>query len=163
MRHYKYRLNKGFTLIELMIVVSIIGILASVALPSYQVYTARAKVAEAISLAQELQPSIKDFYKERLSFPKDNQHAGVPKAKFLIGNYVKSIQIEKGAIHVLLGNNVPEPMQGKTLSLRPIVVVGSPSSPISWVCGKASAPEGMQAVGDDKTDLDNEYLPGPCR
>lgn len=155
--------NSGFTLIELMIVVAIIGILASVALPSYTSYTTRSKLVESIALMQELQPSIVEYYKERLSFPADNKHAGVPEAKYLIGNYVKSITVSNGAIHAELGNKIGAPLVGKILSLRPIVVTGSPASPISWICGKSLAPEGMEAVGEDKTDIPDEFLPGGCR
>ncbi|WP_223670837.1 pilin [Kangiella shandongensis] len=155
--------NHGFTLIELMIVVAIIGILAAIALPAYQDYTVRAKIAESISLASEIQGSVKEYYKYHTKFPSDNHEAGVPKAKHLMGNYVSSIQVEQGAIHVTLGNKVNAPVKGKILSLRPIYVEASPTSPISWVCGGDAPPEGMLASGEDKTNIEPKYLPASCR
>lgn len=155
--------NSGFTLLELMIVVAIIGILASVSLPAYQSYITRAKIAEAISLAGEIKPKIIEYYREKGRFPKDNFQAGVPEAKFLIGNYVSSISVDDGAVNIVMGNKVSESIKGKVLTIRPIVVIGSPASPISWVCGDDPAPEGMEPIGDNQTSLENPYLPSSCR
>ena len=153
----------GFTLIELMIVVAIIGILASIALPSYQTYTTRAQVVEALTLAEEIKGAIKEYYKYKGEFPADNASAGVPMPQYLIGNYVKGITVENGAMHVKLGNKVSAAVKGKVLSLRPLVVTGSPQSPISWNCGYSDAPEGMEAVGDNETTVDSMFLPAMCR
>ncbi|MDX1692330.1 MAG: pilin [Ketobacteraceae bacterium] len=153
----------GFTLIELMIVVAIIGILASVSLPSYQSYTARAKVAEAITLVSEFKPGIIDYYKVNGEFPADNAQAGVPESRYVIGNYVRGASIENGAIHIEMGNKVSAHMKGKVLTLRPMTVIGSPESPISWVCGDSAVPEGMAPVGENKTTLGREVLPADCR
>jgi len=156
-------MQKGFTLIELMIVVAIIGILAAVAIPSYQTYTTRAQLSEAMIIVGELKGSVADYYKQTGSFPVDNSSAGIPEPHHLLGNYVKAIELSEGAFHVRLGNKVNKMLDGKTLTIRPIVVTGSPSSPFSWLCGNASIPDGMEPVGDNNTDIEKSMLTGSCR
>lgn len=154
---------QGFTLIELMIVVAIIGILASVALPAYGTYTARAQVAEAMTIVDELKKNVTEHYKYKGFFPKDNAKAGIPAANLLQGNFVQAILLEDGAFHVKLGNKAHTSLTDKVLTIRPIVVKGSPASPFSWICGNSVPPESMQAIGENKTSLENEYLSAPCR
>lgn len=155
--------QKGFTLIELMIVVAIIGILASIAIPAYQDYTIRAQVVESFSITGELKLSIKDYYKDRGRFPTNNLEAGVPEPGHLLGNYVASVEVVDGAMHVELGNYVNSNLMGQTLTIRPIFVSESPTSPISWICGYREPPEGMESIGEDRTTLANKHLPSSCR
>jgi type IV pilus assembly protein PilA len=150
-------------LIELMIVVAIIGILAAIAIPSYQDYTVRAQVVEALVLAGELKPSIQDFYKERGRFPADNAAAGVPAPEHLIGQYVTDIEVADGAVHIRFGNKANTLIAGRILSLRPVFVTANPSSPISWNCGASRAPNGMTPAGADRTDVLPVHLPAACR
>jgi type IV pilus assembly protein PilA len=155
--------GRGFTLIELMIVVAIIGILAAIAIPAYQDYTIRAQVVEAFSLASELKGSIQDFRKERGRFPANNAEAGVPEPQYLIGNFITRIEVRAGVLTMQFGNNANLLLKDKLLSLQPLVVIGSPASPMSWRCGLRSIPKGMEAVGDNRTDLDRKFVPASCR
>jgi type IV pilus assembly protein PilA len=155
--------QRGFTLIELMIVVAIIGILASIAIPAYQSYTVRAQATEAFSLASELKGAIQEYRKERGAMPADNAAAGVPAADKLIGNYVTRVEVSQGAINVTFGNFVNKAIAGQLVTLQPIVVTGSPASPMSWRCGYHGVPQGMEAVGTNRTNVDPKYLPASCR
>jgi len=157
------RFARGFTLIELMIVVAIIGILASIAIPSYQHYTIRAQVAEALLLIDEIKPSIRDYYKDRGTFPADNEIAGVPAPEHLLGQYVAGIEVDNGAMHVRFGNKAHTQIAGSVLTIRPLYVTANPTSPISWNCGHSVPPAGMSAQGDDRTDVMVQFLPSACR
>jgi type IV pilus assembly protein PilA len=114
-------------------------------------------------MAANLRENVTNYYVEKLEFPGNNQMAGVPAPKLLIGNRITGVVIESGAIHVTLGNKASKPLQGKVLSFRPAVVAGSPKSPIAWLCGYDQPVTGMEAVGSNKTDLEKEFLPSACR
>jgi len=153
----------GFTLIELMVVITIIGILASTAMPSYQAYIVRAQVTEALTMVSELQSYTKEYYKATGRFPKNNASAKLPAKNQLMGNYVSEIRIENGAFHVELGHKVNQALEGKLITVRPAVVKGSPLSPFSWLCGHSHVVDGMEAIGDNKTNIEEAYLPSSCR
>ncbi|ENX3890059.1 pilin, partial [Neisseria gonorrhoeae] len=91
-------LQKGFTLIELMIVIAIVGILAAVALPAYQDYTARAQVSEAILLAEGQKSAVTEYYLNNGEWPKDNTSAGVASPADIKGKYVESVTVANGVV-----------------------------------------------------------------
>jgi type IV pilus assembly protein PilA len=155
--------DRGFTLIELMIVVAIIGILASIAIPAYQDYTIRAQVVEALVLTDEVKPSIRDYYRERGVWPEDNENAGVPAPEHLLGQYVAGIVVNDGAMHVRFGNKAHSRLSGKTLTIRPLYVTANPTSPLAWNCGRSAPPQGMSPQGMDRTDVPAQFLPSVCR
>ena len=155
--------TRGFTLIEIMVVVAIIAILALMALPSPDPASARKQVVESMELIEDYKKLVAFYNKSTQVFLKDNKEAGIPAADKLLGNYVDRIDLKDGAFHIHFGNKAHPNIKGKTLSVQPIMVQGSPESPISWICGKAAVPTNMKAVGENRTDLDLKDLPLNCR
>lgn len=155
--------KRGFTLIELMIVVAIIGVLSTLAVPTYQDFVVRAQISEGLKLAEPIQRAVETYYQTQQHFPENNATAGVPQSQHLIGNYVSSIEVSGGAIHITLGHRVNANVANKVLSLRPATVIDSPSSPLSWVCGYAEPVPGMQAAGNNRTDVPSLFVSLECR
>lgn len=114
-------IQKGFTLIELMIVIAIIGILAVIALPAYQDYTARAQVSEAFALAEGQKAAVVEYYADKGAYPSTNAAAGVANASKITGKYVKSVSIGTGGVITATMNssNVNAAITSKTLTLTP--------------------------------------------
>lgn len=109
-------------------------------------------------------PKIVDYYRHFGRFPADNEAAGVPSPKLIIGHYVGAVSVEGGVINVRFRDSgINAGLQGQVLSLRPLVVNGSLLSPIAWACGDAAAPSGMAAVGKNRTTLKPIFLPSNCR
>ncbi|ENW0382959.1 pilin, partial [Neisseria gonorrhoeae] len=125
-------LQKGFTLIELMIVIAIVGILAAVALPAYQDYTARAQVSEAILLAEGQKSAVTEYYLNHGIWPKDNTSAGVASASKIIGKYVKQVEVNNGVVTATMkSDGVNKEIKDKKLSLWAKREAGS----VKWFCG----------------------------
>jgi type IV pilus assembly protein PilA len=154
---------RGFTLIELMVVIAILGILLSIALPSYQDYTIRAQVAEGITMIGELKPRIVEYQRLRGRFPADNDAGGLSAPELLIGNYVDRVELVDGALHIRYGNRINVQVKGQVLTIRPVYVTAAPDNPISWICGRAAPVDGMTAAGEDRTTLESRFLPASCR
>lgn len=155
--------TSGFTLIELMIVVAIIAIMATMAMPSYQDRVIRAQVGEGLALADFVKQAVAAHRSSIKALPADNAAAALPPAERIVGNHVSSVTVQDGAIHIRFGNLANRNLAGKTLSLRPATVQGYPQVPIAWVCGSAPAPAGMVLAGRNATDLPNVHLPLDCR
>jgi type IV pilus assembly protein PilA len=94
------KIQQGFTLIELMIVVAIIGILAAIAIPQYQDYTVRTHVSEGLNLAGAAKTAIADFSADRGHWPTNNGSAGLAPATSILGNAVTSVTVAANVITV---------------------------------------------------------------
>jgi type IV pilus assembly protein PilA len=162
------RTQKGFTLIELMIVVAIIGILASLAVAAYQTYTVRAQVAEGLNMAVGAKAPVVDAFNQDGEPPAGRVEAGMsPLATDTRGKYVASVDIFEGRVDVTFGNEAHAEIFGRTISFTPYT---SASGTIIWRCGSAPVPAGANPLtGNGVTSahqaptVDSRYLVTPCR
>ena len=155
------KMQKGFTLIELMIVVAIIAILAAIAIPAYQDYVIRSQVSEGMSLADGAKTAVAEFYTNKGYLPPANSSAGLSSAASIGGNYVKSVTIAGASGGVIgvqfgpgtgtFGKKANSAIVGKELDLSPITSAGS----IQWTCRAGTTAGG--------TAIDQKYLPSSCR
>ncbi|SEO84572.1 type IV pilus assembly protein PilA [Luteibacter sp. UNC138MFCol5.1] len=151
-------IQKGFTLIELMIVVAIIAILAAIAIPAYQDYTIRSQVTEGLSLADGAKTAVAEYYTNRGTMPQaadSNASVGLAAAASIGGSYAQKVQVgQNGVITVTyggtgtFGKKANKNLSGATLELSPITGAGS----IAWSCRKGAT-----------TPVAPKYLPSSCR
>ena len=142
----KRTMQKGFTLIELMIVVAIIGILAAVALPAYQDYTKRARVSEALSLMSGAKASVTEYYSTNNTWPSGNASAGLAAKASISGGSVSSVEVNGSKITAVLRTNVEN---GKKVVLKGTSTAGG----VTWSCKAAVS----------GTDVNSKFLPSECR
>lgn len=148
--------QKGFTLIELMIVVAIIGILAAVALPAYQDYTNRAKVTEAIGFAASAKTAVTESFQANSALPANNEAAGLAAAADIKSKYVKSVTVVNGVITVAIQGTGVTALDAGSIVYKPLqsdastAVAAGYAGPIVWSCAPSSA-----AL--------NKYMPANCR
>ena len=146
--------QQGFTLIELMIVVAIIGILAAIAIPAYQDYTIRAQVSEGLSLAAGAKVAVAEFYQDSGTLPTSNLKVGLGVANTIKGSYVDQVTVAgAGVISVRYSKTAPfksnVAIGGAVLTLSPTTSAGS----VSWTC----------AGGAGALTANPKWLPAACR
>ena len=137
--------QQGFTLIELMIVVAIIGILAAIAIPAYQDYVARSQMSEAFSLGSGSKTAVVEYWSRVGDWPPSNESAGLAAANTISGRYVDQVDVSGGPIVATMkATDVSAGIAGKILTLSPVTAGGA----VQWVC---------------TSDADPKYVPGNCR
>ena len=137
--------QQGFTLIELMIVVAIIGILAAIAIPAYQDYTIRAQVSEGLNLAGGAKAAVSEYTMDRGRFPTDNNLAGISASGDISGKYVTQVAVASGVVTVTYGGDAHALLTGNTLTLTPTTNAGS----VEWACAGGG--------------IADKHLPAACR
>jgi type IV pilus assembly protein PilA len=144
------KVQQGFTLIELMIVVAIIGILAAVAVPAYQDYTVRAKMAEGLSLASSAKTAVAEYFAGKGTLPTTNVMAGLPAAASINGNAIRQVTVGANGVITITtvgtASGLPAAAAAKTFTLTPATAAGR----VKWTCASGG---GVPA----------KYLPSECR
>jgi type IV pilus assembly protein PilA len=154
------RSERGFTLIELMIVVAIIGILSAIGVPAYLSYTARAQVMEGLSLAGGWKAAIVEYYATNGSWPSQTDLNGTSRS---VGVYASDVNVSTGVIQITYnGPQTNQAIRGAMLTLVPYT---NDNDEVLWRCGLAAPPSGSIASGADPsiiTTLAPQYLPTSC-
>ncbi len=167
---HRLRIHSGFTLIELMIVVTIIGILAAVAIPAYTNYTIRAQVTEGVNMAAMAKAPIMDAFLNTGEAPATRADAGMTtNPADTVGKYIQSVDITDGVVVVTYGNEANATINGLTMTLTPYETA---NLGVVWRCGTSLAPAGLSPMGTFSggnaaayiaPTVPEQYFPSSCR
>ena len=140
------KVQQGFTLIELMIVVAIIGILAAIAIPAYQDYTIRAQVSEGLNLSGGAKAAVTEYFQDRGVMPTNNAQAGLEAAGNIRGKYVVSVSNTSGVVTVTYGADAHA-----TIATDSVLMTANTSAAgsVQWIC--------------TSTTIADKHLPAACR
>ncbi len=146
------KIQKGFTLIELMIVVAIIAILAAIAIPAYQDYVIRSQVSEGMSLLDGSKTAVAEFYSNRGHFPTNNSSAGLAKDTSISGNYVSKVTVASGLITATFSKTSPQKANDVIDTLALVLSPATTAGGTQWSCTSTAG-----------TTIPDKYLPSQCR
>ena len=138
--------NDGFTLIEVLIVVAIIGVLAAIAIPAYQAYVVRAQIAEGLNLTGVFKQAIAEYHNDTGGYPADNAEAGLRDPATYVGNYVASISIDGAQVAILFGNDAHAVLHGEAV----LLVARAENGSVRWRCSGGGR-------------ISEKFLPQACR
>ncbi len=156
--------ERGFTLIELMVVTAIVGILAAVAVASYQRYVTRAYVVEALTITGDVKVKVEDYFGYLGEFPESNADLNLPLPAEISSNAVAAVGVgAEGAIHVEFAADVNAELSGRILSMRPSIPEAGNANVVMWLCGYNDPAQGMRVFGANLTNVDTRSLPASCR
>ncbi len=138
--------SKGFTMIELLVVIMIIGILAAIAIPAFLGQRTKAKVREGDILAGDARKEIVEFYWHTGRFPKDNAEAGLSEPEHLKGKFVDSITVQDGVLEIKYNDEVDDGLRVE--HLRPAILINDPTAPVQWLADYEEVPPGWTVPGE---------------